>query len=291
MQKLIFINSRGQSVEISNALPFILSKFDGTGSVDTSLLMTKSPYQDGSTLQDVLLDKRVLTIEGTICADSIEKMYSYRQQLASIFNPKLREGILRYENDNGVKEIKCIVEDGIEYKDKFDSSKKQTFAVSLICPNPYWLDEIDNRQDIAVWMGDFEFDLELSDDGIEMEHRENSLIVNVNNVGDVDCAIRIEFTALATVVNPSLFNIYTQKYIKVKRTLHAGDKLVINTAFGNKKVNLIVNGVTSNVFNYIDLGSTFLQLTAGDNLFRYDAESGIDNLDVSIYHRPQYIGV
>lgn len=50
-------------------------------------------------------------------------------------------------------------------------------------------------------------------------------------------------------------------------------------------------GVKTNVFNYIDLDSTFLQLAPGDNLLRYDAESGIENLDVAIYYRPQYVGV
>src|SRR5665648_504005 len=43
-------------------------------------------------------------------------------------------------------------------------------------------------------------------------------------------------------------------------------------------------------YNYIDLGSTFLQLDVGDNLMRYDADTGIDNLEVSIYFTPQYLG-
>ena len=28
-----------------------------------------------------------------------------------------------------------------------------------------------------------------------------------------------------------------------------------------------------------------------DNLFRYDADSGIDNLEVSIYHSNLYLGI
>jgi hypothetical protein len=45
------------------------------------------------------------------------------------------------------------------------------------------------------------------------------------------------------------------------------------------------------VFNYIDLQTTFLQLDIGDNLLRYDAESGLDNLEVAIYFTPKYVGV
>ena len=104
--------------------------------------------------------------------------------------------------------------------------------------------------------------------------------------------MRIEFKSLATVVNPSLFDVYTRKYIKIKRTLNAGDKLVVNTNFGNKRVEMIrSNGVRQNVFYYIDLNSTFLQLAPGDNLFRYDAEQGLDNLEMALYYKPLYIGV
>lgn len=85
-----------------------------------------------------------------------------------------------------------------------------------------------------------------------MGHRESSLIVNMNNSGDVECSMRVEFTALASVVNPSILNIYTQEYIKVKRTLQSRDKLIISTYFANKRVELIRNGITTNVFNYID---------------------------------------
>jgi hypothetical protein len=34
-----------------------------------------------------------------------------------------------------------------------------------------------------------------------------------------------------------------------------------------------------------------MTLEIGDNIYRYDAESGVDNLEVSIYYNPQYLGV
>ena len=41
----------------------------------------------------------------------------------------------------------------------------------------------------------------------------------------------------------------------------------------------------------IDLDSTFLKLEVGDNLFRYDAEENINNLEVNIYYNPNYLEV
>lgn len=287
MQKVIFENQRGQSIQLGNASPFILTKIDGTGAPKTTILTSKAPGQDGKSYHGTLLEERILPMEGAVSGVTIEDLYSKIRILCSILSPKI-SGILTYTNDNKSYKIPYILED-LSFKDRIENI--QEFLVQLYCPNPYWLDIQECKEEIAAWIGDFEFNFEISSDGILMGHRENSVIVNILNNGDTECGMRIELTALATVVNPSLVNVNTQEYIKVKRTLTAGDRLVISTSFGDKRVELIRNGVASNVFNYIDLNSTFLQLDVGDNLFRYDAEDGANNLDVAIYYRPQYVGV
>ena len=73
----------------------------------------------------------------------------------------------------------------------------------------------------------------------------------------------------------------------------AGEKISIDTNYSKKKIESNLNGVITNILNYIDLGGgdTFLQLDVGDNLFRYDADENLNNLEVSIYFNPQYLGV
>lgn len=276
-------------IVFQNAAPYILAKLEGTGGVDANLQTTKAPGQDGSTIHDVTLENRAVGIEGYVSGTDRENMYKRRMQLASILNPKLGAGALTYQNDYGTKVIHAVPEESPVFAERI--SNYQKFSVTMICPQPFWLDEYGSKEEIALWIGNLEFEIEIPEEGLEMGYRESNLIVNVNNHGDVECGMRIEFTALASVENPSLYNIYTQELIKVKQTLQAGDKLIINTAFGNKRVELLRGGVKTNVFNYIDLDSTFLQLAPGDNLLRYDAESGIENLDVAIYYRPQYVGV
>ncbi|MCY6372469.1 phage tail family protein [Clostridium ganghwense] len=288
MEKIIFTNLRGQSIVLKNSGPFIIEKIEGTGSSQTTVLTSKAPSQDGRSYHGTLLEERVLPITGSIVGENVENMYRKRQELCSIFNPKIK-GKLKYINNAGEHEINCIVEN-ISFKDKV--SEIQDFLIQLYCPNPFWTDTQECKKEVALWAGDFEFELEIPEEGIEMGHRESNLIVNILNKGDSKCGMRIEFTALATVVNPSLFDVYTRKYLKVKRTLQAGDKLIISTDFGNKRVEMVKsNGISQNVFNYIDLNSEFLQLNVGDNLLRYDAEKGIDNLEVAIYHKPLYLGV
>jgi len=275
-------------MELGNSAPFILTKID-LGSLKTTILTSKSPGQDGKTHHGTFLDERILPIEGAIVGDTLEDMYRKRQKLCSIFNPKIK-GTLTYINNASEHVINCIVDSSPTFREQIDDM--QEFLIQFYCPNPFWMDLIEEKEEIALWVGDFHFPLIIPPEGIIMGHRVSNLIVNAKNRGDVECGMRIEFKALATVVNPSLFDVYTRKYIKIKRTLNAGDKLVVNTNFGNKRVEMIrSNGVKQNVFYYIDLNSTFLQLAQGDNLFRYDAEKGLDNLEMALYYKPLYIGV
>lgn len=101
------------------------------------------------------------------------------------------------------------------------------------------------------------------------------------------------FNVLYFVVDlyPSLFNVNTREYFKINKIMEAGEVITVTTHFQNKRVELNKNGVISNAFNWIDFTSTFLQLDPGDNLFRYDADEGIDSLEVDIYYNPQYLGV
>lgn len=287
MQNIVYQNKRGQNIELSNAPPFILTKLEGNGSPKTTVLSTKAPGQDGVTQEDTLLEEGVINIESTIKGLSPEDVFKKWRQICNIFNPKLT-GTLIYTNDDGAYKINCSPE-AITPKQRFGN--KLDFLIQLFCSDPYWYNIEEFKEEIAVWVGDFEFPLEITSDGIEMGHRVSSLIVNINNPGDAEIGMRVEFTALATVVNPSILNVYTQEFIKVKNTLEAGDKIVIITHYGNKSVQLIKNGVSTNIFSYIDLQTTFLQLAVGDNLLRYDTESGIDNLEVSIYFIPKYVGV
>lgn len=286
MPKLTYTNERGQSIILGDSAPLLVTKMDGLGSVQNTIYRHKALSQDGTTATGSTLDERELSIEGVILSTDSAL---YRRQLIQVFNPKLK-GTLQYEKGSLVKKISCRAEMAPELPSDY-SVKYQKFLITLLCPNPFWQDIEQIKAEIALWVGDFSFPLELSETGIEMGYREPSLIVNVVNNGDVECGMRVEFKALATVVNPSILNVDTQEYIKIDKTMEAGEVLTVTTYFGAKRVESVLNGVTTNAFNNIDLNSTFLQLEVGDNLFRYDAESGLDNLEVSIYFTPQYAGV
>lgn len=293
MQRITFTNAAGQSITLTNARPYLLTSITGTGAADTDVQMQKAPYQDGQTYIDTLLEPRTIYMEVAILTGNREELFQRRREMVQVFNPKLGPGVLRYEYDGGAKEIEATV----ELAPVFPAGKEnrgsgfQRALITLICPNPFWRDVAKTKAEIAIWRGALEFPLELVEEGLEVGFREPSLIVNIYNPGDVPCGMEIRFKALATVVNPLLFNVNTREELKINKTMTAGEAIIVTTHFGNKRVESWLNGVSTNAFNWLDLSSTFLQLDPGDNLLRYDAEEGLDNLEVDIYYTPQYLGV
>ncbi|WP_460291078.1 phage tail family protein [Clostridium botulinum] len=285
-EKFIFENEKGQQIEFSIWSPFFLQNIDGISGLKNTIYSSKGMGQDGSTCIGSTLDNRNIVIQGAI----IDNKEINREKLLSIINPKLQAKLI-YTDGNIRKYVECIVETA----PVITKENKPKFQISLLSPNPYWKDYIDSKVNIALWKGDFHFPLVIAQGkGITMGHREPSLIVNVNNTGQVKTGMIIEFFARGTLKNPSLFNVNTREFIKINKSMIAGEKFIINTNYSKKKILQELNGVTTNILNYLDIvggGDTFLQLDVGDNLFRYNADENLDNLEVSIYYNNNYLGV
>ncbi|NFA60817.1 phage tail family protein [Clostridium sporogenes] len=285
-EKFIFENEKGQQIEFSIWSPFFLQNIDGISGLKNTIYSSKGMGQDGSTCVGSTLDDRNIVIQGAIT----ENKELNREKLLSIINPKLKSKLI-YIDGNIKKYVECIVETA----PIIPKENNPKFQISLLCNNPYWKDYIDSKVNIALWKGDFHFPLVIPvNKGITMGHREPSLIVNVLNNGQVKTGMIIEFFARGTLSNPSLFNVNTREFIKINKGMVAGEKFIINTNYSKKKILREFNGVTTDILNYLDIvggGDTFLQLDVGDNLFRYNADSNLDNLEVNIYFSPQYLGV
>lgn len=282
MRKIRIKNSNNKEVVLTNKAPFILQSFEFKTGVN--VYNSKSMNQDGASYEGNTLDVGDITLQFTILASSREDLKRRKQNINNIFNPKLGElNIIE-----GSKKVNCIVTEL-----PFFAPQTQTETVcliSMIAHDPYYKDLVEQKAEIAIWKPNFEFPLEIPAEGMDIGYREPSLIVNILNKGDVKCGMKIVFNAKATVENPSLFNVNTREYFKVNKTLLAGEQIIVTTEFQNKRVKFIKNGVVATLHDW-DYTSTFLQLEIGDNLFRYNADSGLDNLEVYIYHTQKYLGV
>ena len=292
-EKITIINERGESVEFSLSSTYhtnISRDVDGLSNVRNSVYSSHRIGQDGSSLLGNRIESRDIEIVGNINNRDIGVRNTHRRNLARILNPHFSLTLV-YELGNHKRLISCKVDKEIKFK---SVTAFERFTIQLSCLFPFWREEHETRNDIAMWMGAFEFPepdgLELCDDeGWEIEYRELSLIVNAENKGDVDSGMRIEFRALGFLRTPSIINVNTGQFIKLNMSLEAGDRVVVSTGYNDKRVLLHRNGVITNAFRHLDVDSTYLQLSAGYNLFRYDAEYNIDNLEVSINHNNFYL--
>lgn len=283
MQKLIFKNDRGQSVELGNTRPFILTEIDGTGGLGTTLITSKAPYQDGTTHHNTWLDPRILPIKGGIVGKDREDRYRKRQQLSSIFSPKIK-GTLTYINNALERTIDCAVEAGPTWGKSV--RRIQEFMVQLYCPNPLWMDRLVIDEEMAQWLGGMTFPLRLPT-RFATKGETRALLINK---GDVETPLDITIVGPAT--NPMIRNRSTDEFIKVKRILEPSDRLHISTEFGRKRVFIRDNeGVETNVLNWIDLDSTFINLQVGDNAIEYTSDDDMFKARVFVKYRNRYIGV
>lgn len=275
MAKLIYTNERGDSIELGQSAPFFVTSIEGFSNVDNIIDSYQSPNQDGESVTNEKLAGRHMVIQGEYYTRDRQ---DGRNKLIKVFNPKL-EGILKYINGSFIKEIKCKP----EKSPVISSTNKSTvpYLINLYASNPFWLDDFETSEEIITWIGGMTFPLRLPT-AFSMA---GGKIINIINDGDVETPIRLEVTGTAT--NPKVLNRTTGEFIKVNRTLTSDDTLVITTDFGNKRVELN----EQNVFNYIDLNSTFFNLVVGDNVIELTTEDENDNTNIKISYRNRYIGV
>ncbi|MDQ0268870.1 phage tail domain-containing protein [Cytobacillus purgationiresistens] len=282
-EKLIIENDQGQTFEISVLSPFYLDNADGLDSMENEFYTSINYDTDGENIVGSSIRPRNITIEGRISEDKEIN----RIKMIRFFNPR-RKFTLQYTDG----EISRFINFRVEKAPVISKDTYPVFVISLLCPKPWWFDR-EIKTDVATWVGAFSFPLIIPEDtGIQMGYREPSVIVNVNNTSDNISPLRIEFRAVGTLINPSILNVETREFIRIEKEMIAGDVISVNTERGNEYVRLSRNGVTSNIFNDLTLESNpHLSLDIGDNLMRYDADSNVDNLEITIYFTPQYVGV
>lgn len=286
IETLTYTNERGESVAFSHASIYHTNEVSGLSDVRNAIYSINSMGQDGDTYLGNRIESREIEIVGSIRERNKDQMREYRRKLNRVLNPQYA-ATLTYEYGDFRRVIDCKVDNAPVFTRK---AIFQDFTIQLLCLNPFWRKESKTRDDIATWIGAFEFPVEIIPPW-EIGYRQPSLIVNVYNDGDVQTGIRVEFRAIGVVTNPFLLNVDTQEFIKLNLTMEAGDVLSVSTGYGEKKVILKRSGIASDAFRYLDVDSSYLQLSVGDNLFRYSADKNLENLEVSIYHDDLYLGV
>lgn len=271
---------------------YILKSVDW-GPVPGTHHSNKYVNQVGVSITNTSLESRPITIEGWIVAENESHMTTLKRRLNSFVNPQ--ESIdLHYKNYT----INFVPDESIRYSISAAENNEifSKFQIKGTCSNPLFSDSFESSSTFVTTTPGFHFPFILSsnlpDKGIVFGKRIASLIANVENNGAISVGMRIIFKANGTIVNPSLINVNTLEKFVINKTMVANEEIEINTNIGEKKVRGKIGDTDfTNYYMYKDIDSVWLQLAVGDNLFRYNADEGIDNLDVFVYFHNQYLEV
>lgn len=271
---------------------YILGEVDW-GSVKGTHHSYKYVNQVGESITNTSLGMRDVTIDGWIVARNEAHMTELKRKLNTFINPQ--QSIELFYSDYV---ISFVPDESVKYSINMAENNDVfcKFQIQGTCPNPLFSDNHEIRSTFVTTEPSFHFPLiissELPEGGIVFGKRTDSLIVNLSNNGAVPVGMRVVFKANGTIVNPSLVNVNTQEKLLIEKVMSAGEEIEVNTNVGEKSVKgRIQSGEYSNYFMYKSVESPWIQLSVGDNLFRYDAEEGIDNLEVFVYFYNQYLEV
>ncbi len=285
-------NSEELILDMVSTPEYVLKSVDW-GTIQGSHHSYKYVNQIGITIAGTSLETRPITIEGWIVASNPERMTLLKKKLNNFVNPQ--DAIDLYYSDYM---IRFIPDETIKYATSESENNDAfcKFIISGICPNPLFTNANERHLTFASTEAKFCFPLVISQDlpegGFVFGRRSDSLIVNAFNDGSVDTGMRIVFRAKGTVVNPKLINVNTQEKFVLNKELVAEEEIEVNTNIGEKSIKgRIGNQQYSNYYMYKEIDSAWLQLSIGDNLFRYDADEGLDNLEIFVYFYDRFLEV
>lgn len=291
--ELKITNRRGDSIEFGRHFK-LADDFNLSGLA--AEVNYASSTANGSHYQNTKLGNRDYDIPFFIDrkGNNTEWIEARRNEAYKVFNPTTNPMRIDFTTKAGQEYfLNANIEGAPTFMQGFENDNKAWLSglLQFTSGDPYIYEKESKTVDVALWVPSFEFPLEIPEEGIEMGYRSQSLIVNVLNDGQESTGMIIRFRALGTLEKPSLLNVNSYESLKLNIEMIAGDVIEVSTYRGRRTILLTRNNVTTSVFNTLKMPFTFLQLEIGDNLFRYDADSGLENLEVSMNFNPRRIGV
>lgn len=127
--------------------------------------------------------------------------------------------------------------------------------------------------------------------GYNFGEKEQNTLANIINNSNIEIGMRIVFNAENTVKNPKVTNVITNEELALDVTLERGDQIEVSTYINDKNIYIIKDGVKSRKNNLLKFGSKFLQIHQGTNTFKFDTDSGSDDLSIEFYYYNNYEAV
>lgn len=312
-------NERGNRLEFNELHgPYTIEEIEGLGPAPATINTSEVGLLDGQQFNSAKIQMRTLSVAFAIEDNAAEN------RIAAFRVCRPKQKIRAYY----VSETRDVYIDGyVQSVEVGYFDVKQVCTVTILCPFPYWqvAQAVINEMSSVVPSFYFPFASTggiyiatalLTENGEELRTDANETIlgptvadssgdkllvfgvidplesIDVPNNGETETGLTIELQAYGEVVNPKVIDYETGDFIGVNFTMQVGDLITINTQAGAKGVTLLRNGVTTNIFNTLMQGITWLQLPFGGGVYAHEIESGQPgDLVINIIHNDLYEGV
>lgn len=303
IKSVTVVNYLGESLKMELTRPeesgFIIQYINGLGPVKADINNTEMSTGDGAVYNSARLNSRNIVFGLTFLP--VPTIEHTRQKSYKYF-PIKKPVKLLFETDNRICECTGYVESN--EPDIFSS--QESTQISIICSDPYLYSAGEDGLNITVFSGieavfEFPFSNEsLTENLIEFGEIQNNTERTIVYHGDLEIGVTIHIYALGEASHITIYNSGTREMMRIdtdklaKLTgsgIVSGDQLIITTVKNNKSIMLLRDGLYTNVLNILDRDADWFQLTKGDNVFVYVAETGMTNLQFRIENQTVYEGV
>lgn len=298
IKTLTVTNHVGRSLKLDLAHPersgIYIKSISGLGPPQAVINTVDIATSDGTRFNSSKLDARFIELE-----------------LGFLFNPTIEDSRLKtYEYFPIKKKItleietdrrNCEISGYVESNEPNIFSKDETTKITINCPDPYFKSKKDQ---VTLFFGVIPmFEFSYSNESMEpitiTGELKNDSEQTIFYEGDADVGMLMKFRAMGNVSKLEIHNTTTREKMvlldsliikKMGEGIKYGDEIIINTNTGEKSINMVRNGITTNILNVLDKGSSWLNLVQGDNIFAFSAE-GMSYLQFSIENKVLYEGV
>lgn len=172
-------------------------------------------------------------------------------------------------------------------------AKKQRFTVVLVCPYPYWQGNINTVElgSTAEPLFHFPFAIEQGDP-IPLGEVQDGDFFEIENGGDVETPIsEIALRVAGSITGITIEDMYGNIF-GLTGSYQAGDTIEIMNGLHYKYVLLYRNGVETNIFNRLDIGSKWLTIPVQGTAIKLGVGTGrLSDLTGKAYFQNEYEGV
>lgn len=296
-----YVNSKGDSITFEIAYGFVISKPAGIDTVQVKMTEAQGINQVGCTVQSKNVQPRAVNISGVLVG---EWQAENKEKLIAVIRPDLAG---RLYADDYYLDVYPTATPVIESRKRYAA-----FEFALLAPYPYWQHDSNASKSISGLVYHFRLPFKfgakrkdgtsacvLYDDNFDPTEWNYyntytfaetivTQFINVQNNGQLPVPYTCIFTAKGEVESPALRNAVTNSFIRVNKTMQAGERITVQVTHEKTYVTSTADG---DIRGALSLSSTLFRLDVGDNVLKPEAESGLSNLEVDISFATETVGI